>query len=322
MSGEFALNAIGLVAGALGIIGFAKNNMPTQTDPAGAHVQVKIGLGEPGDSGNVAGGIDGVYAYDYNNAYIGRAQGGFIDVGGVLEVTVRQDTPGIQTDFLSVSATKDAPCISWISVSQYDGSPGGAWTGDIGKACGDYWYHAGGQEAGTFADPCPQEGCSWRPVCAWLDADHSADYPYGAMKFNVRAYGELSEDTVKAGEDHVCASTLWASDSGPINDKPAKREQRVRSSWMNSTLIVSSVSSQTATELCHHDKSWGPDFIGVDGKYCDMESKTVMPVCSDTFVRDCVEVDQQLNTLRKRTTTARRTVDGVHKTYDTIEQWD
>ncbi|KAF2168674.1 hypothetical protein M409DRAFT_53309 [Zasmidium cellare ATCC 36951] len=216
MSGEFALNAIGLVAGALGLIGFGKNNMPTQTDPAGAHVQIKVGLGEPGDSGNVGGGIDGIYAYDYNNVYIGRAQGDSIDIGGVLEVTVRQDTPGIQTDFLSISATKNAPCISWISVSQYDGSVGGAWTGDIGK---DYWYHAGNQEAGQFQEPCPKYCCSWRPVCAWLDADHSADYPYGAMKFNVRAYGELSVDTVNAGADHVCASTLWARDSEPTNGK-------------------------------------------------------------------------------------------------------
>jgi hypothetical protein len=37
---------------------------------------------------------------------------------------------------------------------------GGAWTGDIGQACGADWYY-GNQEAGTLPDDSP-----WRPYCA------------------------------------------------------------------------------------------------------------------------------------------------------------
>lgn len=80
--------------------------------------------------------------------------------GGVCTVTVDQGDAGVQSDYVSISNGNDATCIAWISVSQFDNSPGGVWTGDIGYNCGDDWYY-GNQLAGRNPD-----NSEYRPYCA------------------------------------------------------------------------------------------------------------------------------------------------------------
>lgn len=60
--------------------------------------------------------------------------------GGVIELTIDQNEPGVQADYISIQNGNDATCIAWVSVSQFDGSTKGAWTGDIGYGCGQNWY--------------------------------------------------------------------------------------------------------------------------------------------------------------------------------------
>lgn len=124
------LNTIGLVSGALGIIQFAKDNFPGQEGPSGAMVSVKAGLAanltQPG------GGIDTVYAYDYDNQYLGSGSGGNVADGGLFTTTIDQGAPDTQADFVGITFTDDAVCVAWIMVQMNDGSPSGAWTGDIG----------------------------------------------------------------------------------------------------------------------------------------------------------------------------------------------
>ena len=84
---------------------------------------------------------------------------------------------------------------------------------------------------------------------------------------------------------------------------------------------MSNYTSQPAAELCNSATSWGPDFIGSDGKFCDMSTKTLAPLCSTEDVEGCVEVEEAKGNLVKRVRVARRATDVVHKTYAKISRW-
>ncbi|KAB8416321.1 hypothetical protein FH972_024841 [Carpinus fangiana] len=310
-----AIDGIGIISGILGIIGFFQDNIPSNPAPQGATIQVKAGLGD--DSSNSLGGeIAHIYGFDVNNNYLGESGSGSMGDGGVVELVIDQTVPGVQSDYISVENTIGATCIAWISVVQFDGAPGsgGSWTGDIGYNCGQNWYY-GNQIAGTL----PDDGGDYRPYCSWLDADHTNDIKSASMKIHLRAYGEEAEDTI--ANNKACSSTIFSADAGPINDQPAKRSNKARKQWMQDKLIMSASANQTAEHLCSHPNSWGPDFIGTDGMFCDMEAKVLTPLCSTEVIDGCIEVDATALTVLKRSSVAKRSVAAIHREYKRIEQW-
>jgi hypothetical protein len=153
------------------------------------------------------GEINHAYAFSAENAYNGQSDGCGLDAGGVCSVTVDQETPGIRAGYVSIANNNDATCIAWITVTQFDGTFGGAWTGDIGYNCGQDWYESS-EPAGKNPD-----GTSYIPKCTWLDGDHTDDIANAALKFNTVAYGDSVNDTI--GKD-VCAATIYGADNGPI----------------------------------------------------------------------------------------------------------
>jgi hypothetical protein len=90
---------------------------------------------------------------------------------------------------------------------------------------------------------------------------------------------------------------------------------------MTDALIMSNWTTQPAAELCESATSWGPDFIGSDGKFCDMGTKTLLPLCSTEDVDGCVEVDEEEGALKKRMSVAKRAATVTHKTYKKISKW-
>ena len=84
---------------------------------------------------------------------------------------------------------------------------------------------------------------------------------------------------------------------------------------------MSNFTSQPAEQLCNSATSWGPDFIGSDGRFCDMNTKTLSPLCSSEDIEGCVEVDENEGTLVKRMNVARRSANVVHKSYKKISKW-
>ena len=129
---------------------------------------------------------------------------------------VDQSEAGRRAGYISISNNDDATCVAWITVKQYDDTFGGAWTGDIGKACGQSWYAsvepAGRQKAEGDGDD-EFTGDEYVPACTWLDGDHTNDIESAALKFDTAAYGDNVQDTI--GND-ACAFTLWGNDNGPI----------------------------------------------------------------------------------------------------------
>lgn len=69
------------------------------------------------------------------------------------------------------------------------------------------------------------------------------------------------------------------SDNGAVaqkrSSKPRARDTR---------LVKSSIPNQSAVELCESATSFGPDFVNVvEGMYCDMSTKTALPLCPENL---------------------------------------
>lgn len=267
------------------------------------------------------GTIDNIYGYDYNNAYIGSAGGGKVGQGGVLELTIDQKVAGVEADYVAVSNTDIGTCIAWISVKQYDGQSSGSWNGDVGYNCGQHWYY-GNQKAGKLPD-----GSDWRPYCAWLDGNHDQNRPSAALKFKVSAYGDHVKDTLK--NDEACSATIFQYDEGKVDGKPSGKRtiHKVATSpparypWMESVLIHSNITQHDAEHMCNHPKSYGPDFVDSNGMYCDMDTKTLTPVCTSDTDDKCMHLNHDTKTVTKRSFGVKRTDEALHKTFESIDYW-
>lgn len=86
--------------------------------------------------------------------------------------------------------------------------------------------------------------------------------------------------------------------------------------------MVSNISTHHAKTMCESDKSWGPDFVGTDGYFCDMGTHTLSTLCSHAEVDGCLEIDQEGMAVKKRSTIARREVQVTHKSYKKIDNWE
>ncbi|CZT24342.1 uncharacterized protein RCC_10065 [Ramularia collo-cygni] len=302
--------AIGLVSGVLTITEFFKSNF-VGIDPKGAKVSIKAGLGLVTDSTDDWGGrISAVHAYNNGNEYLGESDSVRIADGGFESVIVDQTGGGGQPGFISLANANDATCVQWVTVEARDLQKEGAWTGDIGEACGQRTFY-GIERAGTLPN-----GDDWIPFCTWLDADGTDGTPSAAMKFRVDAYGEDPQGTLDSGNG--CASTLWGPDQAPIAAAPAKRETHARPLSLIETLIMSDIRNQTAEWLCSQAHTWGPDFVGVDGKFCDMGIKQLSPLCSTEDIEGCVDIAENGKAVLKRSNVARREVHTIHKTYKRV----
>lgn len=65
---------------------------------------------------------------------------------------------------------------------------------------------------------------------------------------------------------------------------------------MANNLVHSSSRAHSAEDLCNHPASLGPSFVShYEGKFCDMATRIVWPLCSDTISSGCFDSDS--NTL-------------------------
>ncbi|KAH9859761.1 hypothetical protein IAQ61_011542 [Plenodomus lingam] len=162
-----------------------------------------------------------------------------------------------------------------------------------------------------------------------IDANHINETYNNALKFDVDTCSENVEDTANSD---ACAPTVCGSGSGPIAgtsyplyaiektynreshaDTPGKEDIAHRHLWIAEHFITSNFTSQPAEQLCNSATSWSPDYIGPDGRYCDMSSKNFSPICFTEDIGGCVEVDENGGILVKRMNVARRCANIVHK---------
>jgi len=134
-----------------------------------------------------------------------------MEQGGIVDTVIDSFSNGARAEYAGISVARDAVCVAWISVSQYDNTPGGAWTGDIGYECGQAWY-ANKEKAGYLDEDQKED---YIPRCTWLDASLKEGTKSASMKFDTSAYGEKVKDTVENKD--ACDYTLWGEDDAPIS---------------------------------------------------------------------------------------------------------
>ena len=206
-----------------------------------------------------------------------------------------------------------------------------AWTGDIGAACGQAWEYS---HASKGKRP---NGLPYHPKCTWMDTDHGRDidvHPTAItlrqMKINVEAY---SKNNAAQDLDYYCGATAfaWMNDD-PIDHAPARGPGSARTLPGNATqllprprnqrsadrLVVNSRPDQPASALCNSPTSRGSDFVStLEGLFCDMETKTLYPLCGRNMTGDCFDLDLEL--LKHRSIGPRTPAVGK---YRTVSHWD
>jgi hypothetical protein len=203
-----------------------------------------------------------------------------------------------------------------LAVTQPDGLMVLSWMGDIGKACGQGWYH-GNVLAGRYKntdDP-------YYPSCTWLDGNLEKDSKSASMKINMEKYliGDEKMDEDVQAEDW-CQYTVFSEEKEP-------QAKKKRSLKPHNRLVVSSNARHSAVELCESQTSWGPDFVSSEeGIFCDMDTHTTWPLCtSDCDTSDCVNMDVEKRSIVRRGLYKPRDVEtppgpGSYK-YEKIHHW-
>lgn len=179
-----------------------------------------------------------------------------------------------------------------------------SWMGDIGKACGQGWYHSS-VLVGRYKDTKEP----YYPACTWLDGNLEKDSKSASMKINMEKYligdEKMDEDDFKNND--WCDYTVFSTGKEPISE-------RKRSPKHHDQLIVSSNAAHNATQLCESATSRGPDFVSVpENVFCDMDTHTAFPICSpsghDDDDPDCVHMDLGKRSIVKR---------GVYRPRDVV----
>lgn len=94
---------------------------------------------------------------------MGQSDNNYVGDGDTHTFTVGQGSEGAQGAYISVANDNDGTCIAWVTVKQMDDTPGGAWTGDIGRECGERWF-ASIEQGGIYEDENGDEQ-EYRPAC-------------------------------------------------------------------------------------------------------------------------------------------------------------
>ena len=171
-------NVLAVIGGGLVFTGFQDNLMPRAStfDPkhgdSAVRVAVALDGGKPGSKHFNPQGADGrapgvlVYNPVYN--YVGHSDWKHrphIASGSYADLTIYQEEgPGQQTPWVQLYAGDDAICVAYVSQRMSDGTELG-WLGDMGRACGQDWYHSN----------IVLEGSDRSPDCVWLNRDHTRD---------------------------------------------------------------------------------------------------------------------------------------------------
>ena len=296
------------------------NKDPPSYDPQDSVVRVRVRLDDGGAENNLSGATPVIAGSTASDALVGiSGVGGYIKDGTFYDIAVpcKQQTP-----ILDITAGgDDAICISDINMIWGDGSKF-ALSGDWFKWCNMWWYHS---SINLFTGT----GAPYQPPCGWLDGNGSEGHKLAGFRINMLALQNMTnnpdrpwgiDDTQKYCTDafRFSGSAMAAYRSGNLDTtgdgtKGEKRQlsagnqtvgpysPSVNNGHHQRTLIVSTHKGQSAQVLCDSAKSRGHDFGSKpEGKYCDMSTKMVYPLCSDSATRNCFSIDKQSKSISQR----------------------
>lgn len=142
-----------------------------------------------------------------------------------------------------------------------------------------------------------------QPYCVWLDRDTESGINTTAIKIHMPSFTPDSNYSTNA--DDFCGGTafqaydtLWrpkfqtlanGTGAGPLK-APAGRPSRPDTKgrlWISTNNV-----HHNATDLCLSPTSRGPSLVSIpEGKYCNMDTSEVLPLCGGNITAYCFDVD-------------------------------
>ncbi|KAI0873665.1 hypothetical protein GGS24DRAFT_517375 [Hypoxylon argillaceum] len=325
------VDIVAFLGGLLGVIGFAKENVPDQK-AVGSTIRVTVGLDAQGGLNNAGGDLPDIRLFNEAGGFLGMvADPGKVKSGSFGDITVKHDDrSGQQATYALFSANNDAICIAYTSITWPSGDHY-AWVGDWGEKCGGHWYYSNVYLAGSGI----------RPECFWIDANN--DEPQTGFQIHWPEFVKKPGDPIPASPidknpevDYICNSGVpfkmhtypdkdphsinyWPPTTGrrslPENQMPdiatsygppkhslsarfqssqghSKSNQTTTSQRMKGSLVIGDDVQHSAEGLCASATSSGPDFLNKrTGVFCRMSDKTTWPVCDGLATDNCFNND-------------------------------
>jgi hypothetical protein len=137
-----AADVLGIISGGLGIISFILGQTPDSNDGPSVSVELTVGYASNPNTGeqldSPGGKFGHVYLFSPQNEQIGDKDIGGHNVGAGVSYQFDVDTTGEQPEYLEVTATNDAVCMSWMAVTYGSDVASGtyAFFGDFFDYCG------------------------------------------------------------------------------------------------------------------------------------------------------------------------------------------
>lgn len=145
------------------------------------------------------------------------------------------------------------------------------------------------------------------PACTWIDGNHSNGIKADMLMINFASF--VNVDTSSTDPSSLCGYPAFRAYTDEASTEIFKREFKP-----DTRLVVSNHSHHNATEVCTHPNSLGPDFVSLhEGVFCDMMTRTTLPLCSKAITKDCYDLDNHMQVGRR----------GIsRRSYTEVITWD
>lgn len=101
---------------------------------------------------------------------------------------------------------------------------------------------------------------------------------------------ELNETSAFSGMGSADIPDFMIKKRG--QDDGARR--RKRADMHRDRLVVTPYKKHSVIELCNSETSWGPDEVSLNERmFCDMDTKTLYPLCEDQTTMNCFDLDAE-----------------------------
>ncbi|KAE8387863.1 hypothetical protein BDV23DRAFT_174285 [Aspergillus alliaceus] len=251
------VDAIGVISGALTIVGFGIDNFG-ESSTSVSIIKVAVALDGTGGTTDAGGDLPDVRIWNDLGSFVGmKADPGHVNNGNLSEISIDHGNQGVYTLF---STNNDAICVAWVTTTWSDDRGGNQYavSGDYGKECGANWF---------VSNMYYNSEQDHQPNCFWINADVRDEEDPNTIKYYVKNK----------------------------RDAPVRaRQQKRRPAWADSDLVISDSKHHSAKSLGESGTSLGPDFAHAgESLFCDMDSKTLYAFCSENGFKACFDFGSQ-----------------------------
>ncbi|KAG0274693.1 hypothetical protein BGZ96_004139 [Linnemannia gamsii] len=275
----------------LGYVGFVSTLLGWfPSNPDKAEVRVKFWAGRDGFEGpnapplwSAGGDLPKIDVRSTANKWIGKTENNlWIDSNALLQTDVKL-SGNEEINYLTLTSDRtDASCLALIGWTPNDSSPKGDKRkgyiiGDLFRLCGFAWNHSG--QTVEVASTGIEEYVN----CGWMVRDRAGFA--GQLNINLDVMGEGYIKNYKGKDLCYWGVTLRSGKSGRPSERSLSSSDGHLAAFGNQVRVHKSLS---AIDLCDSPTSWGSSFFSIEeGVFCDMSTKTKIPLCKAGETKGC-----------------------------------